>query len=177
LVEGCRISWHSLWVLKLFIVLFLQQTIRRGFALFFEVRAVVLLPIDDLLLSNKFVPSVDTLISRMESVGLEFSPFSVRLPVLVVSDLAMSVESVHDPVVLMGLSFANLPLSDRQNPVLLDSSVQTRVSLPIHSRVKASEFNDSRKTSQRFFDIVKEKELVGVRIEHIFVPESDVKLT
>ena len=121
--KGRRISRHFLRVFKLPIVLFFQQTIWRGLILFLQVRAVVLLPIDDLFLSDEFLPSVDALIFRMEAVCLEFSPLAVRLPVLVVSNLAMPVERVHDPVVFMRLPFQNLALSDRQDPVVPDRSV------------------------------------------------------
>ena len=58
-----------------------------------------------------------------------------------------------------------------------ESSVLTWVCQAVHALFEASELYDPGKAGESIFDIVVEKELVCQRIKHIFVPESDVKLT
>ena len=57
------------------------------------------------------------------------------------------------------------------------STILTWVCQPIHTSFEASELNDSSEACESIFDLIKKVKFVCERVEHIFVPESDVKLS
>jgi hypothetical protein len=110
------------------------------------------------------------------AIVFELAPFSERLAFLVVSQLAVPIESIDGSTETTWMPLIELSLSHTKYPVIIESSILTRISEPIKPLLEAPELNKPREASQTFLDIIKKHKLVFKRIKHLLMPERDVHL-
>ena len=132
---------------------------------------VILQKVPNLPLSDQVAPIPNALRLPKSAIILELAPFSKRLALLIIPQLAIPIESIDGPTETTWVPLIELSLRHAQDPVIMKCSILTRISEAIQPLLEAPELNKPREPSQTFLDVIKKHKLVLKRIKHLLMPE------
>jgi hypothetical protein len=88
-------------------------------------------------------------------IRFEFTPFAIGFSRLVISELAISIESIDCSVEATWMTCVVLAFGQAQDPIIVICTVLTGICEPVKALLEASELYESGEAGQALLNIVK----------------------